>query len=47
MKEEVIPKKYWKPQPDVLDKKSILDELKNNMEIPGVKIKQGTALSIR
>lgn len=47
VEEEVIPKKYWKPQPDVLDKKSILDELKNNMEIPGVKIKQGTALSIR
>ena len=45
--EEIIPKEYWRPQPDILDKKSILDALKNNMEIPGVKLEQGTTLGIR
>jgi len=45
--ENVIPGKYRIPQPDKIDKKAILNDLKQNIKIDGVEMKQGQGLRIR
>jgi predicted nuclease with TOPRIM domain len=45
--ESLIPSDYRIPQPDKIDKKSLLTMLKDGMEIEGVSIKQGRGLRIR
>lgn len=45
--ESMIPEQYWIPQNPVLDKKSILQALKNNANIPGVSLQQTKSLRIR
>jgi chaperonin cofactor prefoldin len=45
--EEQIPSCYYKPQPPVLDKKALLDDLKAEGEIPGAVIEQTESLRIR
>jgi predicted nuclease with TOPRIM domain len=45
--ENLIPSDYRIPQPDKIDKKSLLTLLKDGMEIEGVSIKQGRGLRIR
>lgn len=45
--ENVIPEQYKVPQPYKLDKKAILADLKQDVKIDGVEIKQGTSLRIR
>lgn len=45
--ESLIPSDYRIPQPDKIDKKSLLTMLKDGMEIDGVSIKQGRGLRIR
>lgn len=45
--DELIPEKYFIEQDPVLDKKSLLADLKNGEEIPGAEIKQTESLRIR
>lgn len=45
--ESLIPSDYRIPQPDKIDKKSLLTMLKDGMKIEGVSIKQGRGLRIR
>ncbi|WP_217302686.1 siphovirus Gp157 family protein [Clostridium sp. 001] len=45
--EDAIPQKYKIPQPYKLDKTAILEDLKQEVKIDGVEIKQSTSLSIR
>jgi len=45
--EGAIPAQYKIPQPSKLDKKAILADLKQGVEVNGVEIKQGTSLRIR
>lgn len=45
--EKVIPQKYFIEKAPVLDKRTILKDLKNGEDIPGVKIKQTESLRIR
>ncbi|MCH3962959.1 MAG: siphovirus Gp157 family protein [Clostridium sp.] len=45
--EDVVPEQYKIPQPSKLDKKAILEDLKQDKKINGVEIKQGTSLRIR
>ena len=44
---ELIPEIYKLPQEIKLDKKAILQDLKNGIEVAGVEIKQGESLRIR
>ena len=45
--EGAIPGQYKIPQPPKLDKKAILTDLKQGVEVNGAEIKQGTSLRIR
>lgn len=45
--EMLIPKKYYIEQEPKLDKKAILEDLKNGIEVPGVSKKQTESLRIR
>ena len=45
--EDIVPAQYKIPQPPKLDKKAILTDLKQGVEVNGVEIKQGTSLRIR
>lgn len=45
--EGAIPGRYKIPQPPKLDKKAILTDLKQGVEVNGTEIKQGTSLRIR
>lgn len=45
--EKEIPESYFIPQDPKLDKKAILTDLKNGVEIPGTAIKQSEGLRIR
>lgn len=45
--DSVIPKNYFNVPTPVIDKKSILQDLKSGVEVPGVEIKQGESLRIR
>jgi predicted DNA-binding protein YlxM (UPF0122 family) len=47
MDEDIIPEKYKIPQPYKLDKKAMLADLKQDIEIDGADIKQNTGLQIR
>jgi chaperonin cofactor prefoldin len=47
MDESLIPEIFFKEQEPILDKKLLLDELKDGFEFDGVKIKQGESLRIR
>jgi acyl transferase domain-containing protein len=42
--EAAIPSKYWKPQEPKLDKKSVLDALKNKEDVPGAVLSNGGAV---
>ena len=42
-----IPFEYYIPQQPKLDKKELLNAIKNGLEIEGVSIKQGESLRIR
>jgi hypothetical protein len=44
---EKIPSEYWIPQAPILDKKKLLDDLKDGEIIEGAAIKQGEGLRIR
>ena len=46
-KEDAIPFEYYQPQAPKLDKKELLNAIKNGLEIEGVSIKQGEGLRIR
>lgn len=43
----LIPKDYFVPQPDSLDRKKLTDDLKNGLSIDGAKLVQGESLRIR
>lgn len=45
--EKLIDKKYLIQQEPKIDKKAILNDLKNNVEVKGCKIKQGESLRIK
>lgn len=45
--QSLIPKEYFIEQEPVLDKKSLLSDLKDGKEIPGAEIKQTESLRIR
>lgn len=45
--EHAIPKNYFVEQAPVLDKKSLLADLKEGKEVPGVEIRQSEGLRIR
>ena len=45
--EDAIPFEYYQPQAPKLDKKELLNAIKNGLEIEGVSIKQGEGLRIR
>lgn len=45
--EENIPKEYYVPQPDKLDKTHLKQELKQGVEIPGVELVQTESVRIR
>jgi hypothetical protein len=45
--ESLVPSLYMVPQPDKIDKKAILEALKEGEEIPGCEIKQLRGLRIR
>ena len=45
--EKEIPESYFIPQDPKLDKKAILADLKNGVEVPGVGIKQSEGLRIK
>jgi uncharacterized protein YoxC len=47
LNEKEIPAKYFIPQNPQIDKKAILQDLKEGLEIPGVKKKQSESLRIR
>jgi predicted nuclease with TOPRIM domain len=47
LNEKGIPVNYFVPQDPKLDKKSILADLKNGIEVPGVELKQSEGLRIR
>ncbi|MED3623235.1 siphovirus Gp157 family protein [Neobacillus thermocopriae] len=47
LNEKAIPVNYFVPQDPKLDKKSILADLKNGIEVPGVELKQSEGLRIR
>lgn len=47
LNDSVIPKNYFNIPAPVLDKKLILADLKNGVEVPGVQIKQSEGLRIR
>lgn len=42
-----IPERFWIPQDDVLDKKGILEALKNGEQVPGAQIMQTESLRVR
>lgn len=44
---EDIPKKYWVPQPDALNKVEILRDLKDGANVPGVHLMQRQRLEIK
>jgi hypothetical protein len=37
-----IPTQFWKPQPPALDKKALLDFLKNGNKVPGATLSNGS-----
>lgn len=45
--EDAIPFEYYQPQAPKLDKRELLNAVKNGLEIEGVSIKQGESLRIR
>ena len=45
--EDAIPFEYYQPQAPKVDKKELLNAIKNGLEIEGVSIKQGESLRIR
>lgn len=45
--EKLIPQKYFIEQEPLIDKKSILIDLKNGQDIPGVELKQTESLRIK
>ena len=45
--EKLIPSEFMIPQPAKIDKKAILERLKNGEEIPGAKLVQGRGVRIR
>ena len=45
--EDAIPFEYYQPQAPKLDKKELLNAIKNGLEIEGVSVKQGESLRIR
>ena len=45
--EDAIPFEYYQPQAPKLDKKELLNAIKNGLEVEGVSIKQGEGLRIR
>lgn len=45
--EKLIPSSFMIPQPPKLDKKGILEKLKNGENVPGVELAQGRSLRIR
>jgi len=45
--EELIPSHFMIPQPPKLDKKTILQKLKDGEKVPGVELAQGRSLRIR
>jgi uncharacterized protein YukE len=47
LNESLIPMEYFIPVEPKLDKKAILADLKNGVEVQGVEIKQGESLRIR
>jgi hypothetical protein len=47
LNDSIIPKNYFVPQDPTLDKKTILADLKNGVEVPGVQIKQSEGLRIK
>ncbi|MDQ0414193.1 siphovirus Gp157 family protein [Mesobacillus stamsii] len=47
LKENIIPKNYFIEQEPKLDKKTILQDLKNGVKVPGVEMRQSEGLRIR
>lgn len=47
LNESAIPRKYFIYQDPLLNKKSILADIKDGKEVPGVEIKQGESLRIK
>ena len=45
--EDAIPFEYYQPQAPKLDKRELLNAIKNGLEVEGVSIKQGESLRIR
>ena len=45
--EKLIPKKYFIEQEPIIDKRAILNDLKNGEDVPGAEIKQTETLRIR
>lgn len=47
LNEEEVPKDYWKSQPDKLDKKKILEDLKNDKSVDGAIMQRTRSLIIK
>jgi hypothetical protein len=47
LNDSAIPKNYFVEQDPVLNKKAILADLKNGIEVPGAEMKQSEGLRIR
>lgn len=45
--EKLIPPEYWKQQAPVLDKKALLDDLKEGVVVHGARLKQTESIRIR
>lgn len=45
--ERLIPAEYWKQPPPVLDKKALLDDLKEGVSVQGARLKQTESIRIR
>lgn len=45
--EKLIPKKYFIEQEPIIDKRAVLNDLKNGEDVPGAEIKQTESLRIR
>jgi hypothetical protein len=45
--ESLIPKSYYVPQPDILDKTAIKEAIKSGQKVPGAELVQGEHLNIR
>lgn len=39
--QDAVPREFWIPQPDVLDKKAVGDALKAKQEVPGAEMQRG------